>query len=53
LVAIAAALGSNLLVKILLAFTAGGRRFGLGFLAGMAVPAIVFSAAMTAAVVLR
>lgn len=52
LVAIAAALGSNLLVKIVLAFTAGGRRFGLGFVAGMAVPAIVFGAAMTAAVVL-
>ena len=30
--AIAAALGSNLLVKIVLAFTAGGRRFGMGFL---------------------
>ncbi|MBU3752008.1 MAG: DUF4010 domain-containing protein, partial [Mycobacterium sp.] len=42
LAAIAAALGSNLLVKIALAFSAGGRRFGLGFLAGMAVPALVF-----------
>ncbi len=48
LAAIAAALGSNLLVKIVLAFTAGGRRFGLGFAAGMAVPAAVFAAALTA-----
>ncbi len=47
LVAIAAALGSNLLVKTVLAFTAGGRRFGLRFLAGMAVPAVVFGAALT------
>ena len=44
LVAIGAALGSNLLVKIALAFTAGGRRFGLGFTAGMAAPAAVFAA---------
>ena len=50
LVAVAAALGSNLLVKTVLAFTAGGRRFGLGFLAGMAVPAAVFGVALTAAV---
>jgi len=50
LVAIAAALGSNLLVKAVLAFTAGGRRFGLGFLAGMAVPTVVFGVALTAAV---
>jgi uncharacterized membrane protein (DUF4010 family) len=50
LVAIGAALGSNLLVKTVLAFTAGGRRFGLGFLAGMAVPAVVFGVALTAAV---
>ena len=50
LVAIAAALGSNLLVKTVLAFTAGGCRFGLGFLAGMAGPAVVFGAALTAAV---
>jgi uncharacterized membrane protein (DUF4010 family) len=50
LVAIAAALGSNLLVKTVLAFTAGGRRFGLGFLAGMAVPTVVFGVALTAAV---
>lgn len=44
LLAIAAALGSNLLVKIALAFTAGGRRFGMGFTAGMAAPAAVFAA---------
>ncbi|MEI6254062.1 MAG: DUF4010 domain-containing protein, partial [Mycobacteriaceae bacterium] len=44
LAAIAAALGSNLLVKIALAFTAGGRRFGMGFTAGMAAPAVVFAA---------
>lgn len=46
LVAIAAALGSNLLVKIALAFTAGGRRFGMSFAAGMAPPAIVFGVAL-------
>jgi uncharacterized membrane protein (DUF4010 family) len=50
LFAIAAALGSNLLVKTVLAFTAGGRRFGLGFLAGTALPAIVFGVAITATV---
>jgi uncharacterized membrane protein (DUF4010 family) len=50
LVAVAAALGSNLLVKIVLAFAAGGRRFGLRFLAGMAAPAIVFGVAITVAV---
>jgi uncharacterized membrane protein (DUF4010 family) len=50
LVAVAAALGSNLLVKTVLAFTAGGRRFGLRFLACMAAPAIVFGIALTAAV---
>jgi uncharacterized membrane protein (DUF4010 family) len=50
LVAVAAALGSNLLVKIVLAFTAGGRRFGLGFLAGMAIPATVFSITLIVAV---
>lgn len=50
LVAVAASLGSNLLVKTVLAFTAGGRRFGFGFLAGMAVPALVFGVALTAAV---
>lgn len=49
LAAVAAALGSNLLVKIALAFSAGGRRFGLGFLAGMAAPTLVFAAAMIAA----
>jgi uncharacterized membrane protein (DUF4010 family) len=43
LAAIAAALGSNLLVKIALAFTAGGRRFGTGFAAGMAAPVAVFA----------
>ena len=48
LVAIAAALGSNLLVKIGLAFAAGGRRFGLGFLAAMAVPTLAFGAALAA-----
>jgi uncharacterized membrane protein (DUF4010 family) len=50
LVAIAAALGSNLLVKIVLAFIAGGRRFGLGFVAGMTVPAMVFGATLAAMV---
>lgn len=48
LVAIAAALGSNLLVKIVLAFTAGGRQFGLRFVAGMAVPALVFGIVLAA-----
>lgn len=51
LVSVAAALGSNLIVKTVLAFTAGGRRFGIGFLAAMAVPSLVFGAALTAAVV--
>ena len=50
LVSIAAALGSNLLVKIVLAFTAGGRRFGIGFLAAMAAPAVVFGIALSVAV---
>ncbi|MEE6139862.1 DUF4010 domain-containing protein [Mycobacterium sp. 050128] len=50
LVAVAAALGSNLLVKTVLAFTAGGRRFGLGFLAAMSVPALVFGVALAATV---
>jgi uncharacterized membrane protein (DUF4010 family) len=45
LVATAAALGANLLVKALLAFTAGGRRFGLAFVAAMA-PALAFGAAL-------
>lgn len=53
LVAIAAALGSNLIVKTVLAFTAGGRRFGFGFLSCMAAPAIVFGAAMTAMIAAR
>lgn len=48
LAAIAAAVGSNLLVKIGLAFSAGGRRFGLGFLAAMAAPTLVFAAALIA-----
>jgi uncharacterized membrane protein (DUF4010 family) len=48
LVAIAAALGSNTLVKIALAFSSGGRRFGLAFVAGMAAPALVFAVALTA-----
>ncbi|MDH6247463.1 DUF4010 domain-containing protein [Mycobacterium sp. OTB74] len=51
LVAVAAALGSNLLVKTVLAFTAGGRRFGLRFLAGMAVPTLVFGVALTVTVI--
>lgn len=46
LLSIAAALGSNLVVKTVLAFTAGGRRFGFGFLAGMALPAAVFAATL-------
>ncbi|CAN5722274.1 DUF4010 domain-containing protein [soil metagenome] len=50
LIAVGAALGSNLLVKTVLAFAAGGRRFGLGFLAGMAIPATVFGIALTMAV---
>lgn len=50
LASIAAALGSNLLVKVVLAFSAGGRRFGLGFLAGMAAPTAVFAALITAAI---
>ena len=48
--AVAAALGSNLLVKIALAFSAGGRRFGLGFVAGMAAPTLVFAAVLTAVI---
>uniref|UniRef100_A0A5Q5BI63 Putative transmembrane protein n=2 Tax=unclassified Mycobacterium TaxID=2642494 RepID=A0A5Q5BI63_MYCSS len=52
LIAIAAALGSNLVVKVLLAFTAGGRRFGLAFLAGMAAPTVAFGGAITLAVTL-
>jgi uncharacterized membrane protein (DUF4010 family) len=38
----AAALGTNLLVKVVLAFGAGGRRFGLAFLAAIAAPTIIF-----------
>ncbi|KMO82708.1 hypothetical protein MCHUDSM44219_01540 [Mycolicibacterium chubuense] len=37
LIAIGAALGSNLLVKAILAFVAGGRTFGLRFIAGIAL----------------
>lgn len=47
LASISAALGSNLIVKIVLAFTSGGRRFGLWFTAAIAAPALVFAAAMT------
>ena len=50
LVAIAAALGSNLIVKCILAGAAGGRRFALGFMAGMVIPTLVFAAAITVAV---
>ncbi|WP_264026371.1 hypothetical protein [Mycolicibacterium insubricum] len=41
---------SNLLVKTVLAVTAGGRRFGLGFAAGMAVPAVVFGGVLASTV---
>ena len=51
LVSVAAALGSNLLVKTVLAFTSGGRRFGLGFVAAMAAPAVVFGIAISVAVI--
>lgn len=50
LLAIAAALGSNLIVKVVLAFTAGGRRFGLGFLLGTIAPTVVFAAAIFVAI---
>ncbi|WP_059015591.1 DUF4010 domain-containing protein [Mycobacterium sp. M26] len=50
LLSVGAALGSNLIVKMVLAFTAGGRRFGVGFVAAMAVPALVFAGALTVAV---
>ncbi|MDQ1321453.1 MAG: hypothetical protein QG655_2698 [Actinomycetota bacterium] len=43
-----AALGSNLLVKCVLAFVAGGRRFGAGFVAGMALPALAYGGVLTA-----
>ncbi|WP_026356664.1 DUF4010 domain-containing protein [Mycobacterium sp. 141] len=52
LVAIAAALGSNLLVKAALAFATGGHRFGLAFLAAIAAPTAVFAAALTLTVAL-
>ncbi|BBX16257.1 hypothetical protein CRI77_08970 [Mycolicibacterium duvalii] len=51
-IAAAAAFGSNLIVKAVLAFVAGGLRFGLGFSAGMASPAVVFGAGVAAAVLL-
>lgn len=50
LVATAAAMGSNLLVKCLLAFSGGGRRFGLAFLGGVTVPAVVFAAGILLAI---
>ncbi|MBI5340930.1 MAG: MgtC/SapB family protein [Mycolicibacterium rufum] len=53
LIAIGAALGSNLLAKAILAFVAGGRRFGLRFIAGMAPPAIVFGLVLTATISMR
>ncbi|MUL49927.1 MgtC/SapB family protein [Mycobacterium sp. CBMA293] len=46
LLAVAAALGSNLIVKTVLAFTAGGRRFGLRFLAAMVPPAVAYGAVL-------
>ncbi|WP_228389395.1 hypothetical protein, partial [Cumulibacter manganitolerans] len=46
LASIGAALGSNLVVKAVLAFVAGGRRFGLAFVATIAVPTVVFAAAL-------
>jgi uncharacterized membrane protein (DUF4010 family) len=48
LAGIAAAMGSNLLVKVALAFGSGGRRFGLWFVAGMAAPTAVFAAVLFA-----
>lgn len=50
--AIAAALGSNLIVKCVLAFTAGGRRFGIPFCAAMAAPTAAFAAVMAGALAL-
>lgn len=47
LAAVAAALASNTLVKIVVAFSSGGRRFGLGFAAGVAAPAAVFAGVLT------
>ncbi len=46
--AVAAALASNTLVKIALAFSSGGRRFGMAFTAGIAAPALVFAVVLTA-----
>ena len=50
LLAIGAALGANLLVKSVVAFSAGSRRFGLGFLAGMAAPTAAFAAVLAVAI---
>ena len=46
LLSIAAALGTNLAVKIVLAFLSGGRRFGLGFTAALALPTVAFGAVL-------
>lgn len=51
LIAIGAALGSNVIVKGVLAFTAGGRHFGLRYLAGMAAPSLVFAVALTMVII--
>lgn len=48
LVAVAAALAANLLVKTVLSFAAGGKRFGLAFVAGMALPTVAFGLALAA-----
>jgi uncharacterized membrane protein (DUF4010 family) len=50
LLAIGAALGANLLVKSVVAFSAGSRRFGLGFLAGMAAPTAAFATVLAVAI---
>ena len=52
LVAVGAALAANLLVKSVLSFTAGGRRFGLAFLAAMALPAAAFGLTLFATLTL-
>jgi len=48
LLAVAAALAANLLVKAVLSFTAGGKRFGFAFVAGMALPTVAFGLALAA-----
>lgn len=48
LISVAAALAANLLVKTVLSFTAGGKRFGLAFVAGMALPTVAFGLALAA-----